>query len=129
MVGYKYHEQHKKMEVWKSMEQLSEIIREVVKHIPEHDYKTINQINNANDSIAANFVEGYYAGYIKEFERFLTYSRRSGAELQTRVSAIHDRGIIDDEIFFRFDDRCIKTLYLLDQTKKGIHEYAERISK
>ena len=36
MAEYKYHEQHKKMEAWKSIEQLSEIVRDIVKNIPEH---------------------------------------------------------------------------------------------
>ena len=123
----KYHEAHKKMELWKSLEQLNEIVNEIIKQIPAHDYKAINQITNAHDSMASNFVEGYYAGYIKEFERFLTYGRRSGAELQTRVSLIHGRGTISDDLYHRFDDRCIKTLYLFDQTRKGLVEYDKRM--
>lgn len=122
----KYHEQHKTMEVWKSIEQLNEIVNEVLSCIPETEFKTRSQIINANDSIGSNFVEGYYAGYTKEYIRFLTYSRRSAGELHTRIELVWKRGMIGDILFNKFNDRSIKTMYLIDRTRQGLEQYSKK---
>ena len=119
----KYKGAHITMEVWKSIEQFGVIVREVLNNIPEHEFKNRSQIENAYNSIGSNFVEGYYCGYIKEYIRFLTYSRRSSAELYERIKQSHQKNNISDELFDKFEDRSQKTSYLIDRTIKGLRNY------
>jgi len=111
---------HEKMIVWKSIEQLDGIVREILKKIPNHKYKMIDQLESSNDSTAANFVEGYYSGSLGEYIKFLRYSRRSCAEVLVRGRRVFNYGNIDKELFARFKERCIKTGYLIDQTRKSL---------
>lgn len=117
---------HENMELWKSIEQLDEIMHDILSCIPKNEFKTISQINNAFDSIPSNFVEGYYANYIGEYIRFLTYSRRSPAELYDRVKRVHGRKYIGDNLFEKFEERCYKTMFLIDQTKRGLENYRKK---
>jgi len=110
------------MIVWKSNEELGELVRDVLSRIPEQEYKMRSQIDNAYNSIGSNFVEGYYAGYVGEFIRFLRYGRRSGAELYERVKQAHQKKIIGDRLFERFEDRSQKTNYLIDRTRQGLEK-------
>jgi len=120
VVTTKYNEIHKKMVVWESIEKLAVIMIDVLSCIDEHEFKTRSQIINAHDSISSNFVEGYYSGYDKEFIRFLKYSRRSAAELFDRVSGQFQRKVIGESLYERFEERCVKTMYLLDRTKQWL---------
>lgn len=73
---------HKKMIVWQSIDELDIIVQNILKLIPKNEFKLRSQIDNASDSVGANFVEGYYSGYIAEYLRFLRMSKRSNGELQ-----------------------------------------------
>jgi len=117
---------HEKMIVWKSIEELDEIVREIPRKIPNHKHKMIDQLESSNDSTAANFVEGYYSGSLGEYIKFLKYSRRSCAEVFVRGRRVFNYGYIDKELFDRFEDRCIKTGYLIDQTRKSLEEKQAR---
>ncbi|MBU0598519.1 four helix bundle protein [Patescibacteria group bacterium] len=67
------------------------------------------------DSIGSNFVEGYYAGSIKEYIRFLRYSRRSCADLQERVRRVTRKGYSSEDKIEKILDKIIKTGYLIDR--------------
>ena len=84
-VGMNTRKGHKNMIVWQSIDQLDTLVQKIVKKIPKCEFKMRSQINNASDSIGANFVEGYYSAFLPEYLRFLSYSRRSLGELQERV--------------------------------------------
>ncbi len=85
---------HKNMVVWQSIDKLDMIVQKILKSIPGNEYRLRSQIDSASDSIGANFVEGYYSGFLPEYIRFLTYSRRSLAELQERVRRVLREGYI-----------------------------------
>ncbi|MBU4331552.1 four helix bundle protein [Patescibacteria group bacterium] len=106
---------HKKMIVWQSIDQLDFIVQKILKRIPRHEFKMKSQIDNASDSMGSNFVEGYYSGSLGEYMRFLRYSKRSNAELQERVRRVLRKGHIDKNLYDEFEDRAIKTMYLLDR--------------
>ncbi|MFH0988011.1 MAG: four helix bundle protein [Parcubacteria group bacterium] len=114
---------HEKMALWESIEKLNDIIRDVLSCIPETSFKERSQIINACDSISSNFVEGYYAGYINEYIRFLTYGRRSAAELCDRVKRVYERKEIGANLFEKFEERCYKTMFLIDRTMKGLRAF------
>ena len=103
---------HRKMRVWQNIDRLCVIVYRLVKKIPRSQYKLINQINSAMDSVGSNFVEGYYAGSIPEYLRFLRYSRRSLAEVQDRIRRCYQREYFSKNEHFEFDDLAIKTFYL-----------------
>ena len=106
---------HRKMIAWQNIDQLDILVQRIIKLIPKYEYKTKSQIDNASDSVGANFVEGYYSGSIGEYIRFLRYSKRSLAELQERTRRILRKGYINKSLFEKFDDLTIKTMYLLDR--------------
>lgn len=120
---------HEKMAVYESICKLNEIVQRILQCIPKTEFKMRSQIINANDSIASNFVEGYYSGYINEYIRFLTYSRRSGAELHERIKRVHQMKYIGENIYNEFEDRCIKTMYLIDRTRQGLEKHQKQQSK
>jgi len=68
---------HEKTIVWQNMDRLDVIVQKILKRIPRFETKMRSQIDNASDSIGANFVEGYYSGSIREYLKFLRYSKRS----------------------------------------------------
>ena len=106
---------HKGMIVYQSIDELDTIVQGVLKKIPRYEYKIHSQIDNASDSVGANFVEGYYSGFLPEYIEFLSYSRRSLGELQERVRRILRKGHIDGVEYAKFDERASKTMFLLNR--------------
>jgi four helix bundle protein len=87
----------------------------MLKKIPWREFKIRSQIDSASDSVGANFVEGYYSGFLPEYIRFLSYSRRSLGELQERIRRILRKGYIDETEYDDFDERASKTMYLMNR--------------
>ena len=85
---------HMKMIVWQSIDELDVMVQEILTKVPRNEYKMRSQIDNTSASVGANFVEGYYSGFLPEYIRFLTYSRRSLGELQERVRRVLRKGYI-----------------------------------
>lgn len=106
---------HEKMIVWQNMDRLDIIVQKILGFIPKHEFKMRSQIDNASDSVGANFVEGYYSGSLSEYIRFLYYSKRSLGELRERVRRVRRKGYITDDMFAEFDNLAIGTMYLLDR--------------
>ena len=106
---------HEKMVVWQNIDRLDIMVQKILKYIPKNQYKMRSQIDNASDSIGANFVEGYYSGALGEYIRFLYYSKRSLGELKERVRRVNRKGYIDDDVYSDFDDLSTRTMYLLDR--------------
>ncbi len=106
---------HERMIVWQNIDKLDILIQKILKKIPRYEFKMKSQINNASDSIGANFVEGYYSGSLAEYLRFLRYSKRSLGELRERVRRVKRKGYMEDGTYEKFTDCAIKTMYLLDR--------------
>ena len=104
---------HKKMIIWQNIDRIDSFVNEMI--LPEiHSYKRWlrNQIESALDSVGANFVEGYYSGSIREYLRFIRYSKRSLAELRDRIERCVKKKIISEELFGSFEKLACQTLYL-----------------
>ena len=107
---------HRKMVVWQNLDKIEEIIqRKILNQISKREYNLRDQIDRASSSSVANFIEGYYSGSIKEYVRFLRYSKRSAAELQDWIRRTYYKGYIDKSVYDNFDDLVIKTIYLLNR--------------
>lgn len=103
------------MIVWQSIDQLDTIVQKILQNIPVKAYKMRAQIDNASDSVGANFVEGYYSGFLPEYIKFLKYSRRSLGELQERVRRVLRKGYINEKEYSLFDERASKSMFLLNR--------------
>ena len=112
--NYKYGS-HKKLIAWQMADQLDKVVQEILECIPKNEYKTRSQIDNCSDSVGSNIVEGHYSGLVKEFIRFLRYSRRSVGELQERVRRVLRKKYINEALFDKFEDIAIKTGYIIDR--------------
>lgn len=111
------------MKVWQTIDRLDWFIqKEIIPRIPRNKFDTINQIDSASDSIGSNFVEGYYSGSIKEYLRFLGYSKRSLGELEERVRRVFRKGFIDERIWLLFDELANKTMYMLNRLIDSLRE-------
>lgn len=120
---------HRKMIVWQSVDELDTIVQRILTKVPKKEYKIRAQIDSASDSIGANFVEGYYSGFLPEYVRFLSYSRRSLGELQERVRRLLRKKYLDQSDYDRFDERAAKTLYLLNRLIYSLKEKEVRDSR
>ena len=107
---------HRKMIVWQNLDKIEEMVqREILFRIPKNCFSLRDQIDRSCSSSVANFIEGYYSGSIKEYIRFLKYSKRSLAELQDWIRRTFYKNFIPENIYLSFDDLAIKTLYLLNR--------------
>lgn len=107
---------HRKMIVWQNLDKLEIMIqKQIIPAIPKTCYALIDQIDRATGSCGANFIEGYYSGKLKEYLRFLSYSKRSLAELQDWIRRVFHKGYLKEEIYSEFDTLSIRTMYLLNR--------------
>jgi four helix bundle protein len=107
---------HRKMVVWKNLDEVEFFIhKRILPAIPRNCFSLRDQIDRACSSCGVNFIEGYYSGSIKEYLRFLGYSKRSLAELQDWVRRCFHKSYIPEETCLKFDDLSIRTLYLLNR--------------
>jgi len=107
---------HRKMIVWQNLDRIEVSVRKkILKQIPKNKFQLRDQIDRACSSAVANFVEGYYSGSIKEYLRFLFYSKRSLAELQDWVRRAYYNEFIQEYLWGEFDDLAVKTLYLFNR--------------
>ncbi len=111
---------HEKMIVWQNIDRLDIIVQNILKKLPKNEFKMKSQIDNASDSVGANFVEGYYSGSLLEYLRFLRYSKRSLGELRERVHRVKRKGYLNDTEFATFDNCAIGTMYLLDRLIRSL---------
>lgn len=106
---------HTKMIVWQEIDKMDCLVQDILKYIPRNEFKTRSQIDTASDSVGSNFVEGYYSGSIGEYIRFLKYSKRSNGEVHERVRRVLRKGYIKQDLYNKFEDNCIRVMYLLDR--------------
>ncbi|MFC1496666.1 four helix bundle protein [Candidatus Margulisiibacteriota bacterium] len=112
---------HRKMIVWKNLDLIEQIVlNEILVRIPKNKFQLIDQIERSCSSSVANFVEGYYSGSIKEYMRFLRYSRRSLAELQDWVRRCFHKKYINKALYVKFDGLAIRTMYLSNRLIRSL---------
>jgi four helix bundle protein len=107
---------HRKMIVWQNLDAIEMMIqRKILPLIPKNQFNIIDQMDRSCSSSVANFIEGFYSGSIKEYLRFLGYSRRSLAELQDWVRRVYIKQFIPENVYADFDDLLVKTHYLINR--------------
>jgi four helix bundle protein len=80
------------------------------------DFSLKDQIRRSSVSVMSNIAEGYERRGDKEFLRFLTIAKSSGAELKSLMFAALDIGYIAEEEF-------LKIVRLIDETSKLIQGF------
>lgn len=111
---------HEEMIVWQNMDRLDIIVQKILKRIPRVEVKMKLQIDNASDSGGANFVEGCYSGSIREYLKFLRYSKRSLGELRERVRRVNRKGYVLNGLYEELNDLAIKRMYLIDRLMRSL---------
>ena len=97
-----------KLEVWKAARKLNNLIYKLTK-LGEFskDFALRDQIRRASISVMSNIAEGLDAGYDTEFIRFLSYSFRSVAEIQSQLYTALDEGYINQDDFQKTYDQGV----------------------
>jgi four helix bundle protein len=104
------------MVVWQNLDKIETMVQKrILRSIPKNCFRLIDQIDRSCSSCGANFIEGYYSGSIKEYIRFLHYSKRSLAELQDWVRRVYHKEIISQNLYSEFDGLSIRTMFLLNR--------------
>ena len=107
---------HRKMIVWKNLDMIEAVIlKNVLPRLPKNAFNLIDQIDRSCSSSVVNFIEGYYSGSIKEYIRFLKYSKRSLAELQDWIRRVFHKSFIDETLYSEVDTVIIRTMFLLNR--------------
>jgi four helix bundle protein len=112
------------IEAWQDARQLTkEIYRETRKNPLRRDWRFCSQIQSAAVSIMSNVAEGFHSQTNKEFMRFLSYSIRSSAEVQSLLYVALDNEYINQA---RFDELFALTK-LAAQKTTGFQNYLETL--
>jgi four helix bundle protein len=89
-----------KLIIWQKSMDFGEEINAITKQFPIHEmYNLSSQILRASDSVALNISEGSIEQSNAEFNRFLSYSVRSIAEVVTCLYKAKRRNYINNEVF------------------------------
>ncbi|MFH1542380.1 MAG: four helix bundle protein [bacterium] len=114
---------HENMIIYQNIDAIDMLVqREIIPRIPKYYIKTKTQIDSASDSVGANFVEGYYSGSLKEYLRFLGYSKRSLTEVHERVRRCLRKRFIDEQLYLKFKELNNKTMYLFSRLRTKLEE-------
>lgn len=114
---------HEKMVIYQNIDRIDFMVqREILPRIPRCQIKTREQIDSASDSIGSNFVEGYYSGSIKEYLRFLRYSKRSLGELKERVRRCLRKNYISERLYSSFESLVNQTAYLFTRLMQSLEK-------
>jgi len=80
------------------------------------------QLVRAADSVAANLSEGFGRFFYKENRQFCYYSRGSLYETKTWITKAHNRNLIDDKSFNKFNKN-------IDTISVKLNNYINSIGK
>lgn len=116
---------HMKMLVWQNADKLDCLVQKLSRKVPKFQYKLIQQIDRASNSVSANFVEGYYSCSTKEFIRFTRYSKRSLGEVMEHLRGFWRRNYITEEEYQEIIAFCWQTMYLIDRLLKSLKNKLE----
>ncbi len=104
------------LECWQQDRVLVNMVYDAIKASPsfQKDFRLVNQITGAAVSVMNNIVEGWASQSNAEFIRFLTYSRRSCAEMQNCAYVSIDQKYINDKTFEKIYDQGLKETQIID---------------
>jgi four helix bundle protein len=100
------------IEAWKEARLL---VKEVYQSFTSiKDYSFRDQIQRAALSIMSNIAEGFDRGSNREFIQFLVIARGSVSEVKSLSYAALDIGHMNDDIFKKILERCLKLTNLIN---------------
>ena len=104
------------LECWQEARKLVRMVYSAVEknRAFQRDLRFGGQITAAAVSIMNNIAEGWAAQSNAEFIRFLTYSRRSCAEVQNCGYVALDQKYLDKEGFQEIYAQALKTIQIID---------------
>jgi four helix bundle protein len=104
------------LECWKEARKLVRMVYAAVNTRPafQKDFRLNGQITGAAISVMNNIAEGWASQSNAEFIRFLTYSRRSGAETQNCCYVALDQTYISDKQFHEIYDQALTVIRIID---------------
>jgi four helix bundle protein len=101
--------QFEKLSVWQTARTLVNLVYEYTRSGEfSKDFALRDQIRRAAISVMSNIAEGFDAGYDGEFMRFLGYSFRSAAEVQSQLYAARDQGYLSAVEFQSVYDKAVE---------------------
>jgi len=114
------------IEAWQLARQLTKEVYQETRQPPMHrDWRYGSQIQSAAVSMMSNIAEGFLAQTNKEFIRFLTFSIRSSAEVQSLLYVALDNEYINQK---RFDELYEKTKHAA-QKATNFKKYLEGLGE
>jgi four helix bundle protein len=104
------------LECWQEARKLVRMVYDAVKKNVafQRDLRFMGQITAAAVSVMNNIAEGWAAQSNAEFIRFLTYSRRSCAEVQNCGYVAMDQKYLDEDEFREIYAQALKTIQIID---------------
>ena len=103
------------LECWQEARTLTKNIYDYTKGSAlSKDYRLSGQMTGAAISTMNNICEGFDSKSNKEFNRFLTYSRRSCSEVQNCLYIALDQNYISENEFQNTCDHCTKVRKIID---------------
>jgi len=109
-------ERFEDLECWQQARLLVNMVYSAINNSSsfQRDYRLVDQITGAAVSVMNNIVEGWASQSNAEFIRFLTYSRRSGAETQNCAYVAIDQGYIIEDTFNDIYAQGLRTIKIID---------------
>jgi len=109
-------ERFEDLECWQQARLLVNMVYSAINNSSsfQKDYRLVGQITGAAVSVMNNIVEGWASQSNAEFIRFLTYSRRSGAETQNCAYVAIDQGYIIEDTFNDIYAQGLRTIKIID---------------
>ena len=111
------HQEHNNMQIqrfedieaWQLGRELTRLVYQITQRGNfVRDFGLKDQIQRASGSIMHNIAEGFDGGSNKEFIKFLRYSQRSCAEVQSELYVALDQRYLDSDQFQRLYDLAAK---------------------
>lgn len=108
-------ERFEDLEAWQEARKLMNMVYDLtIEDGFSRDFRLRDQITGAAISVMNNIAEGFTSRSDAEFMKFLTYSRRSTAEVQTCSYAALDRRYLRKEKFEQVYGQAEKTRMIVD---------------
>ena len=109
-------ERFEDLECWQEARKLVNMVYEAMNESKDFqkDFRLNGQITGASISVMNNIAEGWASQSNNEFIRFLTYSRRSCAEIQNCLYIALDQQYITEITFRKIYEQALKTLKIID---------------
>lgn len=111
------------LKCWQEARQLVKMVYNITRQdLFARDFGFKDQIQKSSISIMSNIAEGFETASDKDFVRFLSYSVRSNAELQSQLYAALDIGYISKNVFDEITAQSKTCIYMVKALIKYLNK-------